>query len=154
ERVDMTTGSGNDTLTGGALADRFSSGAGNDTINAGTKTAGSNAIDGVDGGADTDTRIVDASAGAQGRQLFAGGSPRLGGRSNSGNFYVDAYNMEKVQFTGGAGNDTIGGGPGADSLTGGKGADQFVFSIGPGVDTVADFSGQTAFGGGTGQHDH
>jgi Ca2+-binding RTX toxin-like protein len=172
ERVDLTTGAGNDTLVGGNFADRLATGAGNDTINAGRRVAGSGPIDIVDGGAGTDSLIVDASAETMGVQLFSGGSPTFQVRSSSGHFAVDAYNMETVTFTGGAGNDLLNGGAGNDvltagagkdslrggggndSLTGGADADQFVFgNSGNGSDTVADFSGQTAFGGGVGQHD-
>ena len=172
ERIDLTTGNGNDTLVGGSLADHISTGAGNDTINAGSRLAGSSEFDVVDGGAGTDTLIVDAASEAMGLQLYAGGSPTFQVRSNSGNFYVDAYNMESVVFTGGAGrdilnggagndvlsggdgNDSLRGGAGNDLLTGGAGADEFIFcNSNNGLDTVADFSGHTAFGGGAGQGD-
>jgi Ca2+-binding RTX toxin-like protein len=154
ERIDLTTGSGNDTLVGGNFADHLVTGAGNDTINAGRRLAGSSPIDVVDGGTASDTLIVDASSETMGVQLTSGGSPTFAVRSNSGNFYVDAYNMEKVIATGGAGKDALWGGAGNDSLTGGAGADLFGFGSGSnGSDTVADFSGQTAFGGGAGQQD-
>lgn len=69
--------------------------------------------------------------------------------------------VDKV--TGGAGADVVTGGDqadtlkgrgGNDTLTGGPGADSFVYTaVGNGTDTIADFSGQTAFGGGPGQGD-
>jgi Ca2+-binding RTX toxin-like protein len=58
-------------------------------------------------------------------------------------------------LTGGASKDILEGDAKSDTLTGGAGADQFVF-VAPdtaSVDTIADFSGTTAFGGGAGQGD-
>lgn len=77
----------------------------------------------VDGGAGTDALVVDASAETLSVQLFAGGSPTFQVRSTTGNFYIDAYNMETVTFLGSSAGDTITGNTGADILNGRAGAD-------------------------------
>ncbi|HEV8679399.1 MAG TPA: hypothetical protein VGQ90_08495, partial [Stellaceae bacterium] len=102
---------GNDNLVGTS---------GDDTINAFKRIAPG--IDTVDGGAGTDTLIVNASAETDGVQLFSGSST-FQVRSNSGNFYIDAGNMELVQFTGGSGNDSINTGNHGGSVDGGAGID-------------------------------
>ncbi|MGO4125951.1 beta strand repeat-containing protein [Inquilinus sp. YAF38] len=124
ERITLTTGAGNDVITGGSQADDIDTGTGNDSINAKTRpTAAGSGTDLVDGGAGTDALVVDASAETQSVQLFAGGSPTFQVRSTSGNFYVDAYNMETVTFHGSSAGDTITGNIGADILNGRAGAD-------------------------------
>jgi hypothetical protein len=71
-----------------------------------------------------------------------GGDDRLYGHEGSDN------------LDGGDGDDRLKGGSGADALTGGTGADWFIYAAtGNGTDTIADFSGQTAFGGGPGEGD-
>src|SRR5262249_62103681 len=42
-------------------------------------------------------------------------------------------------LNGGDGNDVLAGGPGNDTLIGGNGNDSFLFAVGFGQDTVADF---------------
>src|SRR5262249_12197395 len=120
ERIDMTTGAGNDTITGGALGDHIATGAGNDTINAGHVAPGG-AGDVVDGGAGTDTLIVDASAETDSVTLTNGGSPTFQVRTASGDIYIDAYAMERIQITGGSGNDTFNTGNHGGSINGGPG---------------------------------
>src|SRR5215469_13891586 len=78
---------------------------GDDTINAFKRVAPG--IDTVDGLAGIDTLVVNASTETDGIQVFTGGSPTIQVRSNSGNYYIDAYNMEKIQVTGGSGNDSF-----------------------------------------------
>jgi Ca2+-binding RTX toxin-like protein len=166
ERITLTTGSGNDLIYGGAQADSIATGAGNDTIDAKTRpTAAGSGTDTVDGGVGTDTLIVNAGAETQMVQLFAGGSPSFQLRSASGNFYVDAYNMERVLFTSGAGadtatglngddtlstgagNDALHGGRGTDTLTGGAGTDRFDYDLvlesnlaSGKIDSITDFA--------------
>ena len=140
QQIDLTTGSGNDSVTGGALGDRIVTGAGNDIVNAGTRSPFSGAIDFVDGGAGVDTLVVDASAETQAVQLISGGSPTFEVRSESGNFYVDAYNMERVNFTGGSNDDFLQGGAANDVLRGGGGADTFAYSGAFGLDAISDFT--------------
>jgi Ca2+-binding RTX toxin-like protein len=72
---------------------------------------------------------------------------------NGGSNYLDGRAGNDT-IIGGSGSDKLTGGSGADTLTGGADADWFIFTgSGNGVDTIADFSGQTAFGGGAGQGD-
>ncbi|WP_342240021.1 beta strand repeat-containing protein [Inquilinus sp. OTU3971] len=124
ERISLTTGAGNDTITGGAQADILSTGDGNDTIDAKTRpTLAGSGTDVVDGGLDTDTLVVNAAAETQSVQLFTGGSPTFQVRSTSNNFYVDAYNMEVIKFTGGSGADQIHTGTRGGTVNGGAGID-------------------------------
>lgn len=135
DRIELTTGSGDDTVTGGAQADAINTNAGNDVIDAKTRPAASGSgIDVVDGGVGKDTLVVDAGAETKSVQLFVGSSPTFSVRSNSGIFYVDAYNMELVDFTGGAGADDIRTADHAGSVDGGAGMDSW----------FADLSGVTA----------
>ncbi len=147
ERLTIITGSGKDTITGGGQADSINTGAGNDTINATSRPTGGG-FDVVDGGTGVDSLIVDTSAETADVQLFAGGSPSFGLFSDSGNFRVDAYNMEKIIFTGGSGNDTAGGLAQADTLDMGIGNDQA--SGGGGADTIAGGGGVDRLQGGRG----
>ncbi|TSD88482.1 calcium-binding protein [Mycobacterium sp. KBS0706] len=131
ERIKLITGAGNDAIVGGSQADSITTGAGNDSINARIRpTAAGSGVDVVDGQAGTDALVVDASAETLAVQLFAGGSPSFQVRSNSGNFYVDAYNMETVTFSGSSAGDTIGGNIGADTLNGRAGADSIDGGLG------------------------
>jgi Ca2+-binding RTX toxin-like protein len=125
ERITLTTGSGNDNIVGGGRSDSITTSAGNDTIDAGARIPGGLPFDFVDGGVGSDTLIVNASAETLGVQLFAGGAPRFAVRSDSGRFGVDAFNVERVQFTGGAGNDVINTDTAAGSVDGGGGIDHW-----------------------------
>jgi Ca2+-binding RTX toxin-like protein len=72
---------------------------------------------------------------------------------NGGDDSLYGSNPDDI-LNGGDGLDLLQGGGGKDTLTGGAGADQFVFkNINNGPDTITDFSGQTAFAGGAGEHD-
>jgi Ca2+-binding RTX toxin-like protein len=133
ERLVLTTGSGDDTVTGGAQADSIYTGDGNDTVNMKTRPV-SGDIDIWDGGTGRDTLIVDASAETTGVSLGVGASPAFFVRSASSNFYIDAYNVEKVKFTGGGGDDYISSGAGGVVIAGGGGIDWW----------LADLSEQTA----------
>jgi Ca2+-binding RTX toxin-like protein len=148
ERINLTTGSGNDSITGGAQADTINTGLGNDTINAMTRPTGGGPIDVVDGGAGTDLLIVDASAETTAVQVFAGTSPSFAVRSASGNFYVDAYSMEKLKFTGGSGIDNVTGKAAADSITTNDGND--ILSGGDGNDVLNSGLGDDQLVGGRG----
>ncbi len=135
EGIDLTTGSGNDTIVGhqtSAMADTISSGLGNDSIKlwmGGTDT--------VDGGAgndlltviyDTDTNDVVLSnltgslaTGYSG--VFDGlGSNNLG-FSNIERFYFSDLSGGNDTITSGDGNDTLLGGVGSDVLIGNGGRD-------------------------------
>src|SRR6185369_5639775 len=91
ERIDLTTGSGIDTITGGAFDDRIVAGAGNDTIDARTRAGGT---DVVDGGAGIDTLVVNASAETQSVSLNLGLNPSYFVDSMSGHFRVEGYSIE------------------------------------------------------------
>src|SRR6187431_291857 len=120
--VDIVGTNGNDDLVGTADGD---------TIDALKRIAPG--FDGVDGLAGIDTLIVDASTESDGVQLISGGSPTFEVRSNSGNYHIDAYHMERVEFTGGSANDTINTGNHGGAVRGGAGIDFW----------TADLSAQT-----------
>jgi Ca2+-binding RTX toxin-like protein len=131
ERFNLTTGSGNDSITlTGIYNDTLTTGAGDDTINPGR------GIDNVDGGAGNDLLIVDYSGNTSG--IYSSLSPTGTGGFN-GYFYtndgidqVNFNNIERFQITGtsaddsiytGSGNDTVNGGVGNDSIYAGSGND-------------------------------
>jgi Ca2+-binding RTX toxin-like protein len=64
ERVDLTTGSGNDSLTGGSMADTLRAGAGTNSVNGGggDDTIYSSGVDTVNGGAGNDIWYGDYSS--------------------------------------------------------------------------------------------
>lgn len=105
ERLSLTTGSGNDNIAGGAYVDYISTGAGRDSLNAGAKPVGS--WEEVDGGDGIDTLVVDAADDSLGLTLGVAGAPRFILTSVSDRYGVSAYNVERVSFRGGAGNDVI-----------------------------------------------
>lgn len=134
ERINLTTGSGNDTIRGGNQADSIVTGAGNDVIDLKTRpTSGGSGTDFADGRQGTDRLVVNASAETLGVQFSVnGGTFQV--RSTSTNFYVDAYNMEVMEFTGGAGDDTFSTGDRGGTINGGAGIDYW----------TADLSGVTS----------
>lgn len=135
----ISTGLGNDDVTGSAGADNIQTGSGNDTVNGGV---GDDVIDGgsgndtLNGGADKDS-IYGASGddiinGGDGvNKLFGGlgddeitdgvGDSQLFG--GGGNDTLNGGDGEDVLF-GGAGDDNLNGGLGNDSFSGGIGADE------------------------------
>ncbi len=129
ERLSLTTGSGNDTVTGGAQADSINTGEGDDTIDAKTRPTGNGAIDVVDGGLDIDTLVVNAASETQSVQFSVGSSPTFTVRSTSGNFYIDAYNMEIIKIATGAGNDTINTGAYGGTVDGNGGIDHWLANL-------------------------
>jgi Ca2+-binding RTX toxin-like protein len=109
----ITTGSGNDVVTGSDLANRISTGTGADFVTAG-------------GGNDT-------IFGGAGNDVLSGGA---------GNDTISGEGDNDI-LQGGGGNDTLDGGAGADSLQGGSGNDTLIVdstdtlkSGGVGVDTL------------------
>jgi len=134
-------GSGNDTLIGDGLANRFESGAGDDFLR------GGGGIDFMDGGSGIDTadysdKGVSVSVTLAGSGLSA---VTVGGVAED-----TIRNVENL--IGGSANDTLtgstaanrlDGNTGSDALMGGTGADTFVFStaLGPtNVDSILDFA--------------
>src|SRR5207245_168596 len=61
----------------------------------------------------------------------------------SGNFYVDAYNMEKVNFTGGSANDTINTGNHGGTVNGGAGVDSWMADLSAVASNIAFTVGTT-----------
>ncbi len=119
-------GSGNDTLTGDTLANRFSGGAGTDVLDggAGTDTAeygdrtaavvvtlngATNAIVTIGGVAEDTLRNIENIIGGSGNDILTGDS---------------AVNL----LSGGLGDDTLSGGGGIDTLDGGAGSDTATFA--------------------------
>jgi Ca2+-binding RTX toxin-like protein len=103
ERLDITTGSGNDSLTGGSLADTFRAGTGTNSINGGggDDIIYSGAIDTVDGGAGNDTWYGDYSSRTTALNVTeSAGTYSL---SNGGS----VTNVENMQLTTGSGNDSF-----------------------------------------------
>jgi Ca2+-binding RTX toxin-like protein len=122
----LTTGSGKDIITGGALADNIRTGAGDDTIDARTRVTGTDIVDGGDG---IDTLVVNASAETGSMSLKHGLNPSYFVDSTSGNFDIDASNIEKVKFTSGAGDDFINTGRGGVTVDGGAGSDLWLADL-------------------------
>ena len=160
ELVNLTTGSGNDTITISAIRsdDTVNTGAGNDTINAGLGAA-----DNVNGGAGNDLLIIDYSVGDTGSRMQLDGSSGTGlaARYLTGSLTtldrIDFRNIEQFNVTGtskddiittGAGNDTITGGAGNDTINGGAGSD--IINAGDGDDSVSTDSSNDTIDGGAG----
>ncbi len=115
----ITSGGGNDTLTGNKSANSLSGGTGNDSLD------GGQGADSLSGGDGNDTLI-----GGAGNDTLDGADTLNGGIGDdnlSGGYGNDSLD-------GGAGNDSLVGGDGNDSLDGGAGADSLVG--GDGTDTV------------------
>jgi Ca2+-binding RTX toxin-like protein len=177
----IATGDGNDTVIGGAAIDRIDTGNGNDTIAAGhgdivLAGAGNDKVTveltghqqrgtPLDGGADVDTLILDASTYKDGLffQYFSNNNGRITYAGT--NVSIDYQGFETLDFhtgkgadtlvggnaddvlNGGGNDDTLEGGSGADSLTGGTGHDHFIWRelsdstvVKAGRDTVEDFA--------------
>lgn len=151
----VTTGGGNDLLTGNSAANRLISGAGNDTLQGG---AGNDTLDGglgndvIDGGAGIDT-IVFTGAGAirvdlglTGAQNTGQGLDRISNVENviggSGNDRITG-NAGANNLQGGLGNDTLSGGAGNDTLLGGAGNDRLIGGLG--ADVMTGGAGEDIF---------
>jgi Ca2+-binding RTX toxin-like protein len=168
EAFELTTGSGNDSITGGigndylvagAGNDSLTGNAGNDTINAGagddTINAGTGLEDKVIGGTGNDLLIIYSTSATQiypYSQIVDNGTNGYSGvYYDSSDNYVTFSEIERFDITGGSGSDylvggknkdTLKGGAGDDTLDGGLGADTFVFGA-VGVTTVASLGVDT-----------
>jgi len=148
DRLTLFTGDGNDSVKGDDHGDDIRTGDGNDTIDAGTRsTKADTGTDYVGGGDGIDTLIVDATFEGFPVQVFFTGSG-FDVRSNSNRFFVDADNVERLNFEGtnsakgdlvfgggdrdtldgAGGKDTLNGGGGRDTLRGGEGRDIFDYN--------------------------
>ena len=140
----LTTGSGNDSLTGDANANTLIGGAGNDTLDGGTGT------DTLIGGLGNDTYITDGSdtiteaaragtdtvqssvtytLGVNVENLTLAGAVAINGTGNTLNNMIIGNDSANT-LTGGPGNDTLNGGSGNDILDGGTGTDVLVGGLG------------------------
>lgn len=157
ERMDFTSGSGNDVISSATFAfnDTVHSGEGDDEIN-----VGAGGRDYVDGGAGVDIGVFDWSNSTTGIDVDAywDDFSDLEGR------YVNFDNVERFNVTGGSGSDyltgdsysdTLIGGAGDDelddfggddTLTGGDGNDMFDVRTGNGNDVITDFSAGSGVG--------
>jgi Ca2+-binding RTX toxin-like protein len=159
---------GNDTLTGGDGGDDIAGGTGTNSIDAGNgddivRSVGA-AIDTVQGGAGSDTAIIDYSAQTAAVTNVAGGDIAFG---NGGDTRVTLTGVERfVIATGsgaddittldgddeirtgsgidtidaGGGDDYLDGGSGADAMTGGDGDDTYI--VDDAGDTITEASGE------------
>jgi Ca2+-binding RTX toxin-like protein len=200
----LYTGSGNDTLTGGAQANNIYAGAGNDVVNGHTGSDDLFGEDGDDiliGGTVDDPNDLDVLIGGAGNDIMDGGygydfalgqdgDDTFYSRDNQGQDYFDGgagtdfaiidrtsatadlslslpgqifhdegelprdadfqdlVSIERLEFTGGSGNDTVTGGALADTIRGGGGHDTLVG--GAGSDTLQGGEGDDVFNGGAG----
>ncbi len=127
ERATLTTGAGDDRITGGAFADVIRTGAGNDFVDLGARATGiGTPFDFADGGAGIDTLSVFAQNETLPVQLdFNPISGAFSVSSASGNFGLTAENMEEVRFVGGAGDDVIDTGTRGGRVQGSGGSDHW-----------------------------
>ncbi|MTJ36461.1 calcium-binding protein, partial [Dolichospermum sp. UHCC 0260] len=142
EAFELTTGGGNDTIKlAGRFNDNLNTGAGNDTITPGL------GIDTVDGGAGDDLLILDYSSNNYGgisSPWYNGSYGYFQANYNTSSYDQVSYsNIERLQITGtavddsiytGSGNDNIAGGLGDDYISGGDGND--TINGGAGNDTI------------------
>ena len=159
----ISSGSGNDLLTGNTLANILIGGAGNDSLHGSSgndNLNGGSGNDLIDGGTGSDFAIYSGTVGVKvnlsltSAQVTGQGTDTLlnienisAGNGNdllTGNKLVNILKGDAGSDTlnGGAGNDTLFGCAGNDSLTGGTGADSFVFSSAlqtDNVDRITDF---------------
>ncbi|HEV2786807.1 MAG TPA: calcium-binding protein, partial [Solirubrobacteraceae bacterium] len=150
----VTTGAGNDNLTGASGPESFAMGAGDDVVNAG---AGDDTIDGgsgsdvlrggygndlLDGGAGADTATYDERSASEPLSITLASPGGDGGAGESDTL----AGVENV--VSGASNDTISGDDGANALTGGRGLD-VLEGLGGG-DVISGGDDRDVIGGGSG----
>lgn len=151
ERLDFTSGAGDDIISTAAFAynDSIWSNDGDDTIN-----VGKGGIDYVHGGNGIDLGIFDWSASTtsitvdpyyddysdgEGRSVNFDSIERFNLKGGSGNDYL-AGDIYSDILSGGNGFDTLEGSGGDDTLSGGANGDIFVFNPGSGQDIIQDFT--------------
>jgi Ca2+-binding RTX toxin-like protein len=147
ERIDMTSGSGDDLISGGDYADNIATGAGDDRIDPRSRARQlDGSSDYADGGDGFDILVVDATDASSGVTIAAGGSPSFVVRSGDNSFAIDAWNMEGLEFTGSRFADSVTGGAAAELLPGNNGADTLIG--GEGQDTLIGGMGADVLAGG------
>jgi VCBS repeat-containing protein len=127
EVVNVSAGSGSDTVRGGSQNDRIDGGSGNDQLfgNGGDDMLmGGSGNDSINGGTGNDS--LD---GGTGNDMLVGGD---------GNDVLTGGTGNDV-LLGDAGDDLFFGGTGSDVFTGGAGSDSFMAERGGGTDTITDF---------------
>src|SRR3954452_25166313 len=129
-------GGGNDTIAGGAGSDTITGGDGDDLI----IWRNGDGTDTVDGGAGTDTQqLFMSDTDGDTATLTASGANAVFARTNLVAFQVTTSNVEKVDFRGQGGDDSLTVG----DLTG-TAVTQVLFSGGAGNDTLAGLAGGVA----------
>jgi Ca2+-binding RTX toxin-like protein len=129
DQLNLTTGSGNDSVTGGAQGDTFNGGAGRDIADLKTRQVfGETGADLFNAGAGIDTLIANLKQETQGVSLGVTGNGFFV-RSTSNRFYVDAVDCELVRFTGGSGNDVIETGGRGGTIDGWLGVDRWIVNF-------------------------
>jgi serralysin len=137
EQVAITTGAGNDSLTGGDQNDSLTGGGGINTLNGrggDDQLYGSGLADTVDGGDGSDL-FSGNYASSQSAITFTAGIGSAHALSNGGPSSGGVVNVERIYLTTGSGNDSFSVGRGASyyGLTGGTGTDSL----------TVDWSGST-----------
>lgn len=139
---------GNDTLTGGAGNDTLSGGADNDLLNGGNGDDVLDGGDGIDRASFVGTAAVTVNLGLTTAQTTGYGIDTLRNiedlASGSGNDRLTGNALDNSltsgagddTLAGGAGNDTLFGGAGNDVLTGASGEDSFVFDKAMGATNI------------------
>lgn len=137
----LTTGSGNDTLTGSTVANTLVGGAGDDTYvfsdSFSTDTILENSAEG------SDTVDLSAVSAALSVNLTSSGGNEVSDGTNtinwSGDFVENVIGGSGADtITGSSGNNRITGNAGADSMLGGVGDDTYLFAADFGTDTVVE----------------
>src|SRR5262245_42093961 len=157
----VTTGAGNDLLTGNAAANILNGGAGNDTffatvgdgndiLNGGGGIADTYDLSGTNAGATISTISSSSSSAETGTDTISGIENFIGSQGNDsitvngginvidgqgGNDTISAGGGNDI-VSGGTGDDTLTGGAGNDTLSGQAGNDTFNYLFGDGADAV------------------
>jgi Ca2+-binding RTX toxin-like protein len=132
----LSGGDDNDTISSGAGIDIISGGNGDDILNPGTSEGAYYQYDNVDGGAGTDTLVLDYSTKTYSSGLVVNSQNLTAGTGDfqaiSGGVYdrVVYSNIERFNITGTNQNDNISGGNQNDRLVGGKGNDTITGNAG------------------------
>ena len=141
----LTGGAGADTLNGRGGADVLTGGSGDDVFVAGSKAK---IVEAAGGGADLIRSEESITLPANVEKLELTGSNSATGQGNdlsntivgNGGVNILSGNAGADTLDGRQANDTLQGDGGDDRLIGGAGSDTFVFKLGGGRDTIADFS--------------